>query len=53
MQVLGLMSFATPPLSTLLLSAVLGVPLGGSLLGGLALIVAGAALGGTALAGRG
>ncbi len=52
MQVLGLMSFATPALSTLLLSAVLRAPLGASLLAGLALILAGAALGGTALGAR-
>jgi drug/metabolite transporter (DMT)-like permease len=49
MQVLGLMSFFTPLLSTVLLSAVSGVPLGLPLLGGLALILGGAALGGTGL----
>ena len=47
LQVLGLMSFFTPVLSTALLSAVSGVGVGVGLALGLALILAGAALGGT------
>mgnify|MGYP001609813929 CR=1 FL=1 len=49
LQVLGLMSFLTPVLSTVLLSLASGRPVGGALAGGLALILLGAALGGGAL----
>lgn len=52
MQVLGLMSFFTPPLSTALLSLTTGDPVGLALLAGLALILAGAALGGGVLRGH-
>ena len=45
MQVLGLMSFFTPLLSTLMLTLVSGAPVGASLYGGLALIMAGGWLG--------
>jgi drug/metabolite transporter (DMT)-like permease len=49
LQVLGLLSYFTPPLSTGLLALVTGATLGWPLAAGLALILAGSAIGGRAL----
>ena len=49
LQVLGLLSYFTPPLSTLLLALASGTPVGWPLLAGLALILAGSAVGGRAM----
>jgi drug/metabolite transporter (DMT)-like permease len=49
LQVLGLLSYFTPPLSTLLLAVTSGTRVGWPLVAGLALILTGSALGGRAL----